>query len=111
MAEARIEEAQKMAMQVMLIGVVAFGVGVFLVPALCDRLLKRKWAKHLKWWNDSLSSYRRWLEDHDGERPLPSASGQEGALGLWLVDSLRLARLKKLTKAQLRAMRDAGIPV
>lgn len=100
-----------MTMQAALAGLVAFGMGAFLVPALCDRLLKRKWAKHLEWWNDSMSSYRKWIEHHGGERPLSSASGQEGALGLWLVDSLRLARLEKLTKAQLRAMRDAGIPV
>lgn len=86
----------------------AFAVGMF-VPAVSDWLLRRKWNAHCSWWYECCCDYQKWLAGHEGQQPLSTASGEEGALGMWLKDSLRLARFGKLTKEQAAALRKTGV--
>lgn len=95
-----------------LVGIMSGGVvGWLLVPLAADVLLKRVYRRTASWWWDSWRAYRSFKSTHPHDDPSASASGEEGALGIWLADALRSMRAGSLTQERVRALADIGIPV
>ena len=82
------------------IGAVAGG---FAVPTLADLMLKRKLRLWGEWFDRSAVGYAEFTT-REGRAPSASAKGEEGALGLWAADALRLAE-----QGALDAARDAKV--
>lgn len=84
--------------------------GWMLVPWLSDFLLRRAYRRSHAWWWDSYRAYLAFKGSTGGE-PLASARGEEGALGVWRDDAMRLAKSGGLARERVRALEDAGLPV
>lgn len=100
-----------MAVLLLVVGCSALGVatGWLLVPAAADFLLKRAYRRTVTWWWDSYRAYQRYKSIHPHDNPSASASGEEGALGIWLTDAKRAVRAGSLTHERMQALVDAGI--
>lgn len=86
-------------------------LGWALVPKAADVLLRRAYRRSASWWWDCCHAYRRFKRAHPEREPSRTASGEEGALGLWLEDALRSAREGGLARERTRALADAGLVV
>lgn len=84
--------------------------GWLLVPWLSDALLKRAYRRSREWWWESYEAYCSFMQG-SGAESLASAGGEEGALGIWRDDALRLAKAGGLARERALALEEAGLSV
>ena len=80
------------------------------VPWLSDLLLKRAYRRSHAWWWDSYRAYLA-FKNRASDEPLASAGGEEGALGIWRDDAMRLANSGGLARERVLALGEAGLSV
>lgn len=86
-------------------------MGAFVFPDIADRMLKYKHKKLSDYWNEKLEAYVKYKEEHNGELPLKSESGENGALAIWVEDQIAQATYGNLTKEQVVKLREAGFKI
>lgn len=84
-------------------------IGLLVVPALADVLLRRRGARLFEWFDRTAGEYERWQAENPGRRPSKSASGTEGAIAYWAEDALRLLAVDGLDEERAARVRAMGI--
>ncbi len=92
-------------MTVATIGAIAGG---FAVPLLADLLLKRKLRLWGEWFDRTAADYAEFTA-REGRAPSARAKGEEGALGLWAADALRLVDQGALDAARTAKVAELGL--
>ena len=85
--------------------------GWLLVPWASDVLLHRVRDRADAWWAESLEAYRAFKRDHPEDEPSSSASGTEGAVGIWRDEAFAAGLAGSLTEERLQALAAAGFKV
>lgn len=85
--------------------------GWLLVPWASDVLLHRVRDRADAWWAESLEAYRAFKRDHPEDEPSSSASGTEGAVGIWRDEAFVAGLAGSLTEERLQALAAAGFKV
>lgn len=96
---------------VLTLAVIGMAVGAATVPSLANAALKRAYGRSLAWWYESLRELHAFRLAHSGAYPQPSASGNEGALGVWFEDAKAQAARKALTHERADALRNEGVVI
>lgn len=95
-----------------LILMVAIGgglVGWFGIPLAAHSVLCRAYQRSKRWWWESFHTYRAFRDKTGTTRPLARGKGEEGALGVWLEDTLVSAQRGILPHERLDALKEEGL--
>jgi hypothetical protein len=91
-----------------IVAAIGAAIGGIAAPMLADRLLKRKLRLWGEWFDRSAAGYADFAA-REGRAPSASAKGEEGALGLWAEDALRLAAQGALDDARAAKVEELGL--
>lgn len=88
---------------------VAMCVAGSLFPDATAWVLARAQQRSDEWWWQCMRRYRDFRAEGNDKDPSPRAHGVEGALGVWLADTRRLAAVGALSRERVDALAAAGI--